>query len=319
MPCFELHVREIGRQMRRIDLMSPIVVGRETKADLRIHNDDCVSRQHLRLAPTEDGAEVEVLGSTNTTTLDGRVVQAGAKLRVRVGAIIKIGGTVLVLKHKEMESTNLMPRVVVQREAVVAPKVELDAAAEQSCAWIIVKGSGNRSRRSCRIVGSELCVGSDPACGYCVQDVSVSAKHALLRYDGTGWQAKDLCSVDGTRVDGRRLGEASVRLQRNSLLVFGRVQAIFVCREDRSDAGVARAEDLALRRLAKRGRLTAQEVELIAKRIAGRQGDYAAAILMHETDVTPADWVAALSAPPDKDRKRGALRRLAQWFQSGEA
>lgn len=80
---------------RSYPLLAPTTVGRDPECD--IHLDDVgVSRQHARLRPLDYGVEVEDLGSTNGSFINGQRVTAGIagvgdevafdQLRFRIGA-----------------------------------------------------------------------------------------------------------------------------------------------------------------------------------------------------------------------------------------
>ncbi len=57
-------------------LLGPTVVGRAPECGLRI-DESGLSRQHARLVPTDDGVQVEDLGSTNGSSINGKRVQRG--------------------------------------------------------------------------------------------------------------------------------------------------------------------------------------------------------------------------------------------------
>jgi pSer/pThr/pTyr-binding forkhead associated (FHA) protein len=57
-------------------LLGPTVVGRAPECVLRL-DESGLSRQHARLVPTDDGMQVEDLGSTNGTFINGKRVQRG--------------------------------------------------------------------------------------------------------------------------------------------------------------------------------------------------------------------------------------------------
>jgi predicted component of type VI protein secretion system len=82
-----LIVRSGPRAGERIELVGELVVGREN-ADVTV-SDDEVSRRHLAVRPHEDGVELEDLGSTNGTFVDGArlsaVVVLSSSARVIVG------------------------------------------------------------------------------------------------------------------------------------------------------------------------------------------------------------------------------------------
>ena len=82
-----LIVRSGPRAGERIELVAELVVGREN-ADLTV-SDEEVSRRHLAVRPHEDGVELEDLGSTNGTFVDGArlsaVVVVSSSARVILG------------------------------------------------------------------------------------------------------------------------------------------------------------------------------------------------------------------------------------------
>jgi len=81
-----------------------VVVGADPAADV-VLSDPAVSRRHCSLVPVADGFEVTDLGSRNGTLLDGVALQ---KANVPVGAVLRVGGTLLSLVPAE-ESINIPP------------------------------------------------------------------------------------------------------------------------------------------------------------------------------------------------------------------
>lgn len=74
---------------------------------------------------------------------------------------------------------------------------------------------GNRIRPATRCL-----VGRAPSCHLVLADPSVSREHAVIFYDGSGWNVRDLSSRNGTTVDAKRiLGATS--LNRDSVVTFG--------------------------------------------------------------------------------------------------
>jgi pSer/pThr/pTyr-binding forkhead associated (FHA) protein len=57
-------------------LLGPTVVGRAPECNLRL-DESGLSRQHARLVPTNDGIQIEDLGSTNGSFINGKRVQRG--------------------------------------------------------------------------------------------------------------------------------------------------------------------------------------------------------------------------------------------------
>jgi predicted component of type VI protein secretion system len=87
-------VRSGPRSGERIELIDELVVGREN-ADLTVHDEE-VSRRHLALRPHEDGVELEDLGSTNGTFVDG--ARLAAVVVVSTGARVTLGETELEIE-----------------------------------------------------------------------------------------------------------------------------------------------------------------------------------------------------------------------------
>jgi pSer/pThr/pTyr-binding forkhead associated (FHA) protein len=89
-----LIVRSGPRSGERIELIGELVVGREN-ADLTV-NDEEVSRRHLAVRPHEDGVELEDLGSTNGTFVDG--ARLSAVVVLSSGARVTLGETELEIE-----------------------------------------------------------------------------------------------------------------------------------------------------------------------------------------------------------------------------
>ena len=94
-----LIVRSGPRAGERIELVGELVVGREN-ADVTV-SDQEVSRRHLAVRPHEDGVELEDLGSTNGTFVDG--ARLSAVVVVSSSARVILGGTELEIEVEEPE------------------------------------------------------------------------------------------------------------------------------------------------------------------------------------------------------------------------
>jgi hypothetical protein len=92
-------VRSGPRSGERIELVGELVVGREN-ADLTVQDEE-VSRRHLAVRPHEDGVELEDLGSTNGTFVDG--ARLSAVVVVSSGARVTLGETELEIEVEEPE------------------------------------------------------------------------------------------------------------------------------------------------------------------------------------------------------------------------
>jgi FHA domain len=57
----------------------------------------------------------------------------------------------------------------------------------------------------------QFLLGRHPACDVVLGDLSVSRRHARLRYQDGGWTLHDLDSTNGTKVNGLRVGRCALR------------------------------------------------------------------------------------------------------------
>jgi predicted component of type VI protein secretion system len=130
-----LIVRSGPRSGERIELVGELVVGREN-ADVTVHDDE-VSRRHLAVRPHEDGVELEDLGSTNGTFVDG--ARLSAVVVVSSGARVTLGETELEIEIEVPEpeidpsATRLRERpperdATIVRPSPVAPAPETSTA-----------------------------------------------------------------------------------------------------------------------------------------------------------------------------------------------
>jgi len=85
------------------------VVGRDVSCALRF-NDSSVSRKHMRLVRSGDKVIAEDLGSTNGTTLNGRMMHG--KTRLADGDALELGGYCLALRVVDDAADELATRKV---------------------------------------------------------------------------------------------------------------------------------------------------------------------------------------------------------------
>jgi predicted component of type VI protein secretion system len=113
---FQLVIHQ-GPQAGRVFPLHTVVVliGREPSADVSI-NDPEVSRLHARLTATDDGYEIEDLGSTNGTAIDGRTVGRNT-VPLSPGQTIKLGSSV-ILRYETQPTSD--PGVTLLEDEAVA-------------------------------------------------------------------------------------------------------------------------------------------------------------------------------------------------------
>ncbi len=99
------------------------VIGRREDCDLRIAVGD-VSRKHCRVILADDTLEIEDLGSSNGTFVNGNKVQRSA---LAAGDTIQIGPVVFVVQiNGEPSLTEAKPAPKHQKASAVDDEIELD-------------------------------------------------------------------------------------------------------------------------------------------------------------------------------------------------
>src|SRR2546430_2528170 len=99
------------------DIGGEIVIGRE--GDLRI-DDRQASRRHAAVRPVLEGVEVEDLGSSNGTFVDGERIEG--KVTLREGATLRIGQTEFEIEIDQPEGTRLRPKPLAPQAPQVTAK-----------------------------------------------------------------------------------------------------------------------------------------------------------------------------------------------------
>jgi len=96
-------------------------------------------------------------------------------------------------------------------------------------AFLIVEDGGGKKHE---IVGRAV-IGRDADCEIQLLNLSVSRKHAEIEETASGWALKDLASVNGTFLRGKKIHDAV--LQGGDELRFGDVKAVFRVEEKPSE------------------------------------------------------------------------------------
>jgi hypothetical protein len=86
-------------------------------------------------------------------------------------------------------------------------------------------------------------VGRSSACAVVLDDPRASAEHAAIAWSGERWELRDLGSLNGTWLDGRRLAAGErAPLHRDAKLGFGSAAASWILADDRPAGPAARNE-----------------------------------------------------------------------------
>ena len=92
MARFQLLVSEPDNAPRTAPLDKSIVLGRSSRADLVVADEE-VSREQLQILVEGDRLTLKSLGATNPTVVDGRTIAPGDEAALRIGSSILAGRT----------------------------------------------------------------------------------------------------------------------------------------------------------------------------------------------------------------------------------
>ena len=154
---------------------APLVVGREPGCNL-VLDAPMISARHLQVTPSQNGLEVQDLGSTNGTFL-------GSRHRRLDGTAQVARGDVLFLGSYRLPVAVLMERLGLGLDAGAKPK-------------------------QTTVVQRPLLLGRDPGCDFVMDHPQVSAHHVRLTpLSGGTFRVEDLGTTNGTFINGQRVAE----------------------------------------------------------------------------------------------------------------
>lgn len=206
-----------------------------------------------------------------------------------------------------VRATDLPPAAV----ASGLSPAELEARLHASLPRLLVKGEG--MKRRIRLMKQRSRIGRAETADVLLPHETVSEQHAELQFDGTRWSLIDSGSANGTLVDGSLVRAAEQPIERNTLLGFGNLRAIFLCNcSDSSSAKDQRAhEQRAVRYLVAQRRLGREIEKQVQQLVRADQSQSLGEVLLMETPLEPADWQLAIAATRDQ---LGLFARLRRYF-----
>lgn len=188
---------------------------------------------------------------------------------------------------------------------------ELEGRLHASLPRLLVKGEG--MKRRIRLMKQRSRIGRAETADVLLPHETVSEQHAELQFDGTAWSLIDSGSANGTLVDGSLVRATEQPIERNTLLGFGNLRAIFLC--NCSDAGTAKEqrahEQRAVQFLVKQGRLGREIARQVQQLVRQDQSQSLGEVLLMETPLEPADWQLAIAATRDQ---LGLFARIRRYF-----
>jgi EmrB/QacA subfamily drug resistance transporter len=180
---------------REIDVDRELVIGR-MEADVTILDPE-LSRRHATVRPIPTGVEIEDLGTTNGTSVNGELIRGPVALTS--DATIRLGETELQLTLERAELAVTRVREVQAEGPPEPPPVELALERTLKVLW------GPAAGRTLRL-DRDLVIGREDA-DLTIFDPELSRRHAIIRPIAAGVVVEDLGSTNGTFVNGERIDE----------------------------------------------------------------------------------------------------------------
>ena len=181
-----------------VEVTGELVIGR-ADADLTL-DDAEVSRRHAIVRQAAGKLQIEDLGSSNGTFVDGARIAAPTALED--GSKLTIGTTELVVNDEQPVATTVV-------------------SAPQAASLRVV--TGELAGTTVEVTG-ELLIGRADA-DLTLDDAEVSRRHAIVRQAAGKLQIEDLGSSNGTFVDGARIA-APTALEDGSKLTIGTTELV---------------------------------------------------------------------------------------------
>lgn len=196
----QLVVTAPSGQVRAYTISKPeLTIGRFPANDIVLYDPKC-SRQHARLRRVANGFEIEDLGSTNFTFLNGQPV---TRALVQMGDVITIGDCTLRLQPIQTQPVASTPQTVHDLTVSLATIPVEKELGDLSQPRLTV----HTPTHTREVILSEetITIGRDLDCSIVLESRNVSRKHAQIRREGRGFLLVDLNSTNGTWYRGQRV------------------------------------------------------------------------------------------------------------------
>jgi len=262
-----------------VPLAGSLRVGRRDDNDL-VLVDESVSGYHGLFDHDEQGWRYTDLGSIN-----GSIVAAGPTLHAKQSVVLRedtqimIGSTVLDVRLATSDTDATPTKTAPIRTA---------AAPAPSARLVIVVGG---TRRTVALPGPMALIGRADECDVCIEDTSVSNRHAELRWDSGHWSVRDLNSTNGTRVGMAKITTPHP-ISNNTQILVGEANMLFV--HDGPEPEEAPDADFALAALRRESALTRSQARQAHHEFAAGRRQMGE-ILVASGWVSPGQWVEALT------------------------
>ena len=272
--------------VKEIALRGPLTVGRLPDNDIVIE-DDLVSGHHGRIEKHGQTWRYVDLGSTNGSVVAaGPTLRGGESFEILEDCQVLLGATVLDIRL-EAGSTYIL-----KRDDPPGDPADVTMTAGQPVALpphlprlLVVQGG---RVKTVEVTAPRVTIGRAGRCEVHIEDPSVSARHAELRWDGSSWLLRDLASTNGTRVGLHKVTRARP-VGNNDHLILGQVDMLFVV-----EGGPQLDPEAALATLESDGRLGRAQARQAREELAAGKGSLGE-ILVRNGWLSPGQWSEAAS------------------------
>jgi pSer/pThr/pTyr-binding forkhead associated (FHA) protein len=179
---------------------SELTIGRFPANDIVLYDPKC-SRQHARLCRVGDRFEIQDLGSTNLTFLNGQPI---TRALVQIGDTITVGDCSLCMQPPvATPSPPLVPHTVPDLTAtLVGQSMEIEL-----CDLSRPRLTVHTPARTWEVALCDdgVIIGRDADCSVVIASKNVSRQHARITREGHGFVLTDLNSTNGTWLQGQRV------------------------------------------------------------------------------------------------------------------
>lgn len=206
--------------VRTYELAKPeLTIGRFPASDVVLYDPKC-SRQHARLRRVARGFEIQDLGSTNLTLLNGQPV---TQARVEVGDTMAIGECTLRLQHAvPVTPRGTAPQTIPDLRAALAEQTMEITLTDLSRPHLTVITPA----RTWEVpLEDDLTIGREATCSIVIESKRVSRQHARITPHGRGFLLADLNSTNGTWHQGQRI--TTHRLRPGDTFRIGRANFVY--------------------------------------------------------------------------------------------
>ena len=185
-----------------------IRVGKSQDNEVIISN-NFISKTHAKLHIDQQGSLFIIdLGSTNGTFINGRRIESNVKIPVSPSDTIEFAqgqGVRLVFNPEAYGAPSNIP--------INQGGNEYEGRDTISSANILDKLKSKK----------QIVIGRNPNCDVVIANPSVSRSHAIIeKVSENNYIIKDLGSLNGTYVNGRKISSSGVKVGTNDIIIIGR-------------------------------------------------------------------------------------------------